>query len=365
VVVLNVSAYRSDAILLTSGGITNQPLPGLDQATVTRQALDTIAAPESLLARVRAQETIREMLAWLWHSAAEPVLHALGHQDQPPYGKPWPRLWWVPGGLLALLPIHAAGRHTSPPDPSHRTVMDRVISSYTPTIGALAHARTARPAAILGTAIRSLIVAMPTTPDLDRGAQLAYVPAEAALLQARLPNPTLLSESPFPYDTIGGQLPTKAAVLEHLAACAIAHFACHGFSDPADPSQSRLLLHDHRTDPLTVAALAPVVLDHAQLAYLSACSTARATEERLLDEAIHLASAFQLAGFPHVIGTLWEIDDAIAVEIADTFYAALAHPDGTLDPDRAARALHQATRALRDRQPTDPYIWASHIHAGA
>ena len=44
--------------------------------------------------------------------------------------------------------------------------MDRVISSYTPTIGALAHARTAHAPAASGVTSRSLIVAMPTTPDL-------------------------------------------------------------------------------------------------------------------------------------------------------------------------------------------------------
>jgi CHAT domain/Tetratricopeptide repeat len=367
VVVLNVSAYRSDAILLTSDSITSQPLPGLAQASVIEQisvfyqALDVVAASESPLARVRAQEEIRRVLGWLWDNAAGPVLHALGYRDQPADGEPWPRLWWVPGGLLALLPLHAAGHHTSPPDPAHRTVMDRVISSYTPTIGALAHARTPRP----DTANRSLIVAMPTTPDLPRGAELAYVPAEAALLQARLPNPTALTEPAATCGTADEQLPTKSAVLEQLPGCAIAHFACHGYTDPADPSQSRLLLHDHRQDPLTVAALAPVVLDHAQLAYLSACSTARLTDPRLLDEAIHLTTAFQLAGFPHVIGTLWEINDAIAVEIASTFYAALTDPGGTLNPARAARALHQATRAQRNRQPANPYLWASHIHAGA
>ena len=175
----------------------------------------------------------------------------------------------------------------------------------------------------------------------------------------------MLTEPPTADDTAAGQIPTKAAVLEHLPGCAIAHFACHGYTDPADPSQSRLLLHDHRRDPLTVAALAPLALDHAQLAYLSACGTARMTDTRLLDEAIHLASAFQLAGFPHVIGTLWEINDAIAVEIADTFYTALTNPDGTLDPHRAARALHHATRTQRDRRPATPYLWASHIHAGA
>ena len=165
VVVFNVSAYRSDAILVTSGGITSQRLPGLDKDTVTgqvvsfHQALATMAAPaESPLARVRAQETIRQVLAWLWDNATGPVLYALGHYGQPAPGEPRPRLWWIPGGLLAMLPVHAAGHHTRPPDPDRRTVMDRVISSYTPTIGALAHARAARPAIVAGETTNSTLL---------------------------------------------------------------------------------------------------------------------------------------------------------------------------------------------------------------
>ena len=185
------------------------------------------------------------------------------------------------------------------------------------------------------------------------------------MVQHRLPSPTLLTEPPADRDATAGQVPTRAAVLKHLPRSAIAHFACHGHTDLADPSQSRLLLHDHLRNPLTVAALASFSLDHARLAYLSACSTARIADARLLDEAIHLTSAFQLAGFPHVIGTLWEIDDEIAVEIADSFYAALTDADGALDPDLAARALHHAARAQRNQHPAAPYLWASHIHAGA
>lgn len=49
------------------------------------------------------------------------------------------------------------------------------------------------------------------------------------------------------------------------------------------------------------------------LAYQSACETALTGKARLLDEAIHLTSAFQLADYPHVIGTPWPIDDEIAV----------------------------------------------------
>ncbi len=73
--------------------------------------------------------------------------------------------------------------------------------------------------------------------------------------------------------------------------------------------------------------MAPINLDRVQLAYLSACETASAgLELRLADESIHLASAFLLAGFPNVIATLWQIDDAIAVDVADTFYRGLQKP---------------------------------------
>jgi CHAT domain-containing protein len=106
-------------------------------------------------------------------------------------------------------------------------------------------------------------------------------------------------------------------------------------------------------------------LDQARLAYLSACSTALTTDPGLLDEAIHLTSAFQLAGFPHVIGTLWAINDALALTIGEDFYTALAGRDSALDTDQAARALHDAIRSARDRYPAAPSLWAAHIHAGA
>src|SRR5579859_1668039 len=142
VVVFNVAAHRSDAIMLTSGGITSQPLPGLGQAKLVEQvntfyqALDTITGTGSPLDQIRAEEALRRVLSWLWDNAAGPVLDALGYNAP---GEPRPRLWWVPGGLLSFLPIHAAGHHTSSPDPAGRTVMDRAISSYAPTITALAH----------------------------------------------------------------------------------------------------------------------------------------------------------------------------------------------------------------------------------
>jgi CHAT domain-containing protein len=131
-------------------------------------------------------------------------------------------------------------------------------------------------------------------------------------------------------------------------------------------------LQDHGTRPLTVASLTTIRLDRARLAYLSACRTAFQEGIRLLDEAIQLALAFQLAGFPHVIATQWEVSDPASVQVARDFYAHLAStsartatPD--IDPDRAAVALHHAVNALRTnpRYRARVSTWSAYIHVGA
>jgi CHAT domain/Tetratricopeptide repeat len=360
IVVFSISRYRSDAITITPQAITHVRLPDLALDTL-RDKIDgfgrALAVATSRKAgdseRSGAQDTLSQILEWLWDSAAEPVLHGLGYQDPADPGTAGPAVWWAPGGLLGQLPLHAAGYHRQP---GGCTVIDRVTSSYTPTVRGLGYARdhnTANPAA------HSLIVAMPSTPGAP---PLPYAASEAQMLQARLPAPTLLIEDP---GTPGENCPTKAAVLAHLAEAGIAHFACHARSDPIDPSRSELFLHDHKQHPLTVAGLATIRLDQAQLTYLSACRTSRNASIALLDEAIHLTSAFQLAGFPHVIGTLWQIDDVAAVHVADAFYTHLQTQPSVFDTTKCAQALHYAIRGLRDGLLDTPSRWAAYVHAGA
>ncbi|MFI6744479.1 CHAT domain-containing protein [Nonomuraea sp. NPDC050451] len=358
IVAVNLSSRRSDALLLTKGGITTLPLPDLtpaeviDQVEIFHQALHVTSHPSTTpQLRIEAQTMMRMVLEWLWDAVTEPVLSTLGYDHEPASGEEWPRLWWVPSGLLGLLPLHAAGYHVH-----RRTVIDRVVSSYTPTIGALRHAR-ARLALRSGAGepVRSLIVAMPDTPGHGR---LPHVPAEVELVRARLPHPVVLAEPGSGLDGTAGKA-RKADVLAHLPGSAIAHFACHGHTDTDDLSRSRLLLHDHQDAPLSVATLAQVTLHHASLAYLSACGTAAAPPTELMDEAVHLASAFQLAGFSQVVGTLWEINDRVAVQVADLFYAGLGTNTG-----RVPHALHHAIRTIRERFPATPSFWAAHIHVG-
>ncbi|GGP07625.1 CHAT domain-containing protein [Nonomuraea glycinis] len=283
VVVFSISRYRSDTLLLTGSGITCLPLPLLTaNAVIQRFHTFTEALTESAdqdagrRDRVAAQDTLHEVLEWLWDAAAGPVLDALdldGGSDAD-----LPRVWWVTGGMLGMLPLHAAGHHRD----GGPSVMDRVVSSCTPTVRALRHARRS----IAPGGGRTLIVAMPETPDQD---PLPNAAAEAALLHERMPDALTLIGS--------------------------------------------LLLADHDGAPFTVAGLTSVNLERAELAYLSACSTALMSvvtlgsveldpalraelpglaaavpavnqNADLVDEAIHLSSAFQLAGFRHVVSTV-------------------------------------------------------------
>jgi CHAT domain-containing protein len=155
---------------------------------------------------------------------------------------------------------------------------------------------------------------------------------------------------------------TRTAVEAALPGHGYAHFACHAVGDLNRPSRNRLVLHDHAAHPLTVRDLARLRLPSVRLAYLSACDTLQTTQE-LADEAVHLVSAFQMAGFPHVVGSLWHVDDVIGARCAREMYAAL-HADDRLDVTHTARALHTAVRSLRSDFPATPSLWACQVHLG-
>lgn len=352
VVVFNMSSYGNDAILLTRHGICSIELPLLKVQTTAEKVLTLLQAQPGWADTPEPAQTMSDVLSWLYEAATGPVLDALGlgpvHEDDE---RQWPRVWWVPTGLLALLPLHAAGDHTA----SGRSVLDRVVSCYTPSVTALCHARKRRrpPAAHVG-----LIVALPQTPGpLD---DLPAVAAEAREIARMLPQRFLLDSG----DPAGEQ-PTKENVLRHLRRSTIVHFACHGGADAEDQTRSRLFLADHESNPLTLGSLLSLDLRDAQLAFLSACRTAFSTSPSLLNESLHLAAAFQLVGYPHVVGTLWNVGDGAAAAFSYWFYEALSTWDRNLGVQHSAHAAHRATRLLRERFGDDPTRWAAQVCFGA
>ncbi|NUS83274.1 CHAT domain-containing protein [Streptomyces sp. NBS 14/10] len=117
--------------------------------------------------------------------------------------------------------------------------------------------------------------------------------------------------------------PTREKVLEALHGHQIAHFACQALADETDPGRSRLILPDHARALLTVTDISNLHLNVA-LAYLAASET-------------RVTAAFQLAGYRHVVGTLWSIDDRAAIELAMDLYGHLAETGTNPSPGRAER----------------------------
>ncbi|MYR41524.1 CHAT domain-containing protein, partial [Streptomyces sp. SID5910] len=137
VVLVNVSPHGSDALVVTGRSVDAVPLPGLDPGATAAQreafeeALLRIEAPgTSRKHALRAQQAVRDTLDRLWRTVTGPVLDHLGLTART--AGPWPRVWWSPGGALGTLPLHAAAPADGGPG-----ALDRVTSSYTPTLRAL------------------------------------------------------------------------------------------------------------------------------------------------------------------------------------------------------------------------------------
>ncbi|PWI64512.1 hypothetical protein PCL_09593 [Purpureocillium lilacinum] len=361
IVVVNIADQRSDAILVSQSDIRLLRLPALEKEQVQNWIKKEPTRWRTRREKGPKNNLYRGFLDWLWKACVEPILTALHLLDEPP-AIVLPRIWWIGAGLASFLPFHAAGDHSPG---SKANAYTYIISSYTPTVRALSYARE-RASALRKLAVKKpelLVVLMPTTPDVEGEAvaSLTVTDELSAITDAVTP-----SHSVQPLEH-----PSCKDVLEQLTHCDMVHFACHGVSETRNPSNSYLILQRPGEQPesplvadkLTVQDISRAVLGRSRIAYLSACSTAENRAEKLVDEVIHLASGFQVAGFPHVIGALWPSDDQVSVKVAETFYQRIsaAHP---ADDRSIASALREAVMAVRARFPRQPLIWAQYVHIG-
>jgi CHAT domain-containing protein len=204
------------------------------------------------------------------------------------------RIHWCPVGSLVFLPIHAAGIYSR--SSPQECCSDYIVSSYTPTLSALIRARTslapiARESLVLLAASASKTIAFPNMPFLDN------VDAETKAVIGLARATTHVKVLEYGHQSAA----TVHEVTEGLTRANLVHLACHGIQDQKDPLQSGFCLVDGM---LTVSKLMDVQLDHAFLAFLSACETAKGDKEQP-DQVIHLAAAMLFCGFRNVIATMW------------------------------------------------------------
>ncbi|KAH7109906.1 hypothetical protein B0J13DRAFT_662562 [Dactylonectria estremocensis] len=96
-------------------------------------------------------------------------------------------------------------------------------------------------------------------------------------------------------------------------------------------------------DRLTVQRVSELRLRHAQIAYLSACSTAENKVARLSDEVIH-----------------------VCVEVAKGFYSLiLQRNQSAINNNEVTSALQEAVMAVRAGDLSMPLNWAQFVHYGA
>ena len=343
IVVINTSHYRCDAILVQQFQVTSIQLPQVTLEEIESRAKDLQDGGHFSF---QPNRPLLPLLTWMWEVAACPILEELGIRESPT-GDSWPRIWWIPTGGFTHLPIHAAGVHELD---RCETVIDRVMSSYTLSVKALIHHRQSSNAGTIDVVSshnkpnnNALVISMPETPNQS---PLVFADEEAAVVKSFCDMMNL--------NTTHGGLANCDNVLNHLQSCRIFHFAGHGLSDPREPEKSCLLLQDWQVKSLTVNRLRGLRLQGAApfLGYLSACSTGANKMHDLGDEHVHLISACQLAGFRHVVGSLWEVSDSHCVDVARVVYETLWQ-EGISD-ESVARGIHRATRIIRDRELGQP-----------
>ena len=168
VVLLSVSPVRCDALIVAHNSVNVVPLPEVSPQKVQEQTMLLWGAIDDaqqdfvgLGTPVFAEHAIDTVLTWLWDAVAEPVMDALRITSKPQTDADWPRICWCPSGFLSLLPLHAAGHHRTRADSVPRTVIDRAISTYTPTLHAVL---APPPTGAAPNPCECLVVAMPTTP---------------------------------------------------------------------------------------------------------------------------------------------------------------------------------------------------------
>ncbi|ELU39123.1 CHAT domain-containing protein [Rhizoctonia solani AG-1 IA] len=355
VVVINCEENNCDALLIVPGrlNVTHIPLPNFTGTKAQRIRLEMENSSRSRRSSERGAERrpmqeeelgFENILSDLWYDIVNPVLDFLGYtKNTDETAKNVPHITWCPTGAVSFLPLHAAGDYNQP----QSRVFDHVISSYTPTLTALLGSS-------LGTLNRDsrvLVVGQEATPGHQRlPGTVKELECVTGHLKGRVKHSELL-----------GSQATTVAVLDAMEQHDWVHLACHAHQNVQNPTESGFFLHD---GTLNLESINRRFFKNKGLAFLSACQTATG-DEKLPDEAIHLASGMLMSGYSSVIATMWSVYDDDAPLVADKVYGRLMK-DGKLGSGEAGKALHYAVAELRDKVGEKNFSrWVPYIHIGS
>ncbi|THU81011.1 TPR-like protein [Dendrothele bispora CBS 962.96] len=356
VVIINVHESGCGALVVCpSTDVIHVPLPMISSGEAAKMHSDLISLLNAYYPRGRnpSQNSVNdeasifdlniigEILRKLWVFVAQPILSAVEGILYENSHDSLAHITWCATGAFAFLPLHAAGIYGCDDPTKNMDISDFVVSSYTTTLTAMLSS-ISKPKQNPTKTPSVLIVSQLGT----EATPLTWTVKEVEVIQHYI--------SPGHTCHLSNELATVGAVLGEMSKHEIIHFACHGIQDMQNPLNSAFTLCDGRLELNTLMKLS---LKNAELAVLSACETATG-DERLPEEAVHLAAGMLAIGYPSVIATMWSIWDPDAPLIADKLYGnLLGHCDNSASQKAnltPAYALHEAVKHLRKEVDSDP-----------
>ncbi|CAF9903371.1 MAG: hypothetical protein GOMPHAMPRED_000214 [Gomphillus americanus] len=379
IVVVNNSKFRNDVILVTATGIStfqldaNSPMMVQKyggQVTlqhVARTILKSITRGDELLQRniMTRNKILQGMLMWLWDYVVKRVCQELNLLTTTGASENLQRIWWLPTGFFTQMPFHAAGDFLD--DMPSETMLDRAISSYISSFRMLKWAQS-RSKNIPNTPLNGMLVTM-------AAGNSKRTPQNTIFVRTAYQEVYTVQKEATKISWLWKDKASAADTMTELPQRAFLHFCCHGESHPDDASLSHLKLFKrvvgHDDDPLNVdkldaGSISSALSDNAVLAVLSACYTTEIRDFSHLDEGLQLCNAFQIAGFPHVIGSRWAVSDAVCPGWSEKFYSQLNDSIEAMPLRNAhiAVAYHAATVAIFKQYPELAILWAPFVHIG-
>lgn len=188
-----------------------------------------------------------------------------------------------------------------------------------------------------------LVIADPVVPELSRW---DVVPLPGARKEGRE-----VAEALNANLLVGGEA-QKSEVIRRSGDLDLLYIAAHGVSDPQNPVDGGLLMLAGSSEEealWTGREIQTSAMARTQLVVLSACQTGLGMPHE--GGMIGLARAFQKAGVPRVVMSLWSVDDA-------STYFMMTRFNSYLSEHRPAEALRLAMLEARE-EFEEPRYWAA------
>ncbi|MFF4575679.1 CHAT domain-containing protein [Streptomyces sp. NPDC001410] len=326
------------ALIVRGVDVGHVPLNRLTAATLRERTQRHLAvyaeyraAPSA--ARTRWNRSLEDVTAWLWDDVMGPVMAELGDATE---------VVLIPGGLLGLLPLHAAWTPDTGRATGRRHVLDSMPVSYAPNSRSL---NAARRLAAEVTPTRLLAIAEPWPVPATRLPAARYEAMVAAAAFQKAPTSLSGGEATFLSLEWGAR---RADVL---------HLACHGSVRLDSPLDSGLLLAGGW---VTLRRLLELPL-RVRLAVLSACETAMPGTD-LPDEVVALPTGLLQAGVAGVVASQWAVPDQATAMLMTEFYRSWQWEG--MAPAHALRAAQRWLRDTTNAEKIDHYRAALDERAG-